>query len=184
MTSKPAGIALLVIAVQQGADLLSRVSDDQLSAPTPCVAWTVGDLVDHLVHAPSMFLMIMSGEEPDWGVAPPHVGSDRAEVFRLAGDDLVRAWHATREDRTARFNAFHSPMEWQEAELAVHTWDLATALGESTADLEPEVAVQGLAFMRGGLTADNRAPVFGPEQPAPSDADAYTRIAAFAGRPV
>ena len=46
------------------------------------------------------------------------------------------------------------------------------------------MAERGLAFMQAGLTADNRAPVFGPEQPAPPDADAYTRIAAFAGRAV
>jgi hypothetical protein len=38
--------------------------------------------------------------------------------------------------------------------------------------------------MRQGLTADNRGPVFAPEQPAPPDADAYARIAAFAGREV
>ena len=73
---------------------------------------------------------------------------------------------------------------WQLAELAVHTWDLATAVHTPTGDLDPVVAERGLAFMQQGLTADNRAPVFGPEQPAPPDADAYTRIAAFAGRQV
>ena len=48
----------------------------------------------------------------------------------------------------------------------------------------PRSAERGLAFMQAGLTADNRAPVFAPEQPAPPDADAYDRIAAFAGREV
>ena len=185
MTSKPAGLALLVVAVDQAADLLGRVRDEQVAEPTPCSDWSVGDLVDHLVNAPSVFVTIMSGEEPDWGAPTPHVGSDREARFRTAGDDLVAAWRAARAGGpTERFNAYHSPMPWQLAELAVHTWDLATALGEPTGDLEPEVAVQGLAFMEGGLNADNRAPVFGPEQPTSPEADAYARIAAFAGRTV
>jgi hypothetical protein len=66
----------------------------------------------------------------------------------------------------------------------VHTWDLAAALGRSSGDLDPEVAERGLVFMHANLTNDNRSPAFGPEQPAPDSADAYLRIAAFAGRPV
>ena len=76
------------------------------------------------------------------------------------------------------------PVDWQCAELAVHTWDLATALGRSSGDLDAEVAERGLAFMRASLTEDNRGPAFGPERPAPDGADAYQRIAAFAGRSV
>ena len=33
------------------------------------------------------------------------------------------------------------------AELALHTYDLATALGRATADLDPEVAEEGHASM-------------------------------------
>jgi hypothetical protein len=66
----------------------------------------------------------------------------------------------------------------------VHTWDLATALGRSTADLDPEVADRGLAFVRATMTDDNRSLAFGLEQPAPDDADAYKRVAAVAGRSV
>jgi hypothetical protein len=36
--------------------------------------------------------------------------------------------------------------------------------------------------MQENLTPENRDPVFGPAQPAPEGADAYRRIAAFAGR--
>jgi hypothetical protein len=74
------------------------------------------------------------------------------------------------------------PPDWQCAELAVHTYDLATAIGHSTGDLDPEVAERGLAFMQSHLTPANRAPAFEPEQPTPAAADAYVRIAAYAGR--
>ena len=68
------------------------------------------------------------------------------------------------------------------AEFAVHTWDLAHALGRSTGELDPAVAEQGLAFMQANLKAEMRGEAFGPEQPAPADGDAYDAIAAFAGR--
>ena len=59
MTSEPSDLALLTVALDQAADLLGRVGDDELSAPTPCTDWKVGDLVDHLVNAPSHFTTMM-----------------------------------------------------------------------------------------------------------------------------
>jgi hypothetical protein len=74
--------------------------------------------------------------------------------------------------------------DWQSAEIAVHTYDLAVALGRPTSELAPEVAERGLALMRANLTPENRGSAFEPEQPAPDGADVYQRIAAFAGRTV
>jgi uncharacterized protein (TIGR03086 family) len=176
VTADPADLSLLTVALDQAADVLGRVPEDRLAATTPCSGWTVADLVDHLVNAPTQFVALMRGNEPDWTAAPPHVGSDREHRFREAAEELVRTW------RTAGDGEPGSPLDWQLAELAVHTWDLATALGDSTAELAPEVAERGLDFMRTGLTDDNRGAAFGPEQPPPADADPYARIAAFAGR--
>lgn len=178
MTPEPDDLSLLTVALDQAADVLGRVGEEDLATPTPCSEWSVSALVDHLVNAPVHFVALMRGEEPDWAAAPPHVGTDRAQRLRAAGEALVREWRSAGEAGQS------SPMDWQLAELAVHTWDLATAQGESTAGLAPEVAERGLAFMQSGLTDDNRAPVFGPEQPAPAGADAHTRVAAFAGRRV
>ncbi|MBB3084150.1 hypothetical protein [Geodermatophilus sabuli] len=75
-------------------------------------------------------------------------------------------------------------LDWQCAELAVHTWDLATAIGRTTGDLDAEVAQRGSASMRAGLTDGHRGPAFGPEQRTPEGADACQRTAAFAGRSV
>ena len=73
-------------------------------------------------------------------------------------------------------------MDWQIAEFAVHTWDLARAVGQST-DLDPDVALRGLAFMSGALARpESRGDYFGPEVPVPNDAPPYDRIAAFAGQ--
>ena len=53
-----------------------------------------------------------------------------------------------------------------------------------TDTFDAEDAECSRAFMRASLNDDNRSPAFGPEMPAPEQADAYSRIAAFAGRTV
>jgi uncharacterized protein (TIGR03086 family) len=169
--------AVLRRGLDQLAGLLDDVPGGALGDPTPCPQWSVQDLVDHIVAAPSRFARMARGEEVDWS-ATPSSGPEPAAQFRSHAEDLLGAVG----DGGAPGGPI--PVDWQCAELAVHTWDLATALGRSTGDLDAEVAERGLAFMRASLTDDNRGPAFGPEQPAPEGADAYQRIAAFAGRSV
>jgi uncharacterized protein (TIGR03086 family) len=167
--------------LRRGLDQLAGVLDDvpggALGDPTPCPQWSVQDLVDHIVAAPARFARMARGEEVDWS-ATPSAGPEPAARFRSHAEDLLGAV----ADDAAPGGPI--PLDWQCAELAVHTWDLATALGRPTGDLDAEVAERGLAFMRANLTDDNRGPAFGPEQRAPAGADAYQRIAAFAGRSV
>ena len=165
-------------ALDQLSGLLDVIPSDALSDRTSCEEWSVQDLVDHIVAAPSRFARMVRGEGIDWSVPTASAGRDPVARFRSNADDLLRAVsdHATPDTPVA--------LDWQCAEFAVHTWDLAAALGRSTVDLDAEVAERGLAFMRANLTATNRGPAFGPEQPAPGDADPYQRVAAFAGRSV
>jgi uncharacterized protein (TIGR03086 family) len=169
--------AVLRRGLDQLAGLLDDVPDGAQGDPTPCPQWSVQDLVDHIVAAPSRFARMARGEAVDWSATPP-AGRDAGARFRAHADDLLGV--------VADDAAPGGPvsLDWQCAELAVHTWDLSTALGRTTGDLDAEVAERGLAFMRGSLTDDNRSPAFGPEQRAPEGADAYQRIAAFAGRSV
>ena len=161
--------------LDQLAALVADVGPDAWEDPTPCAEWTVRDLVDHVVAAPTRFARMLRDEPIDWSAPTPPAGGDPAGAFRAHADDLLGAW---------RKHSGSAEVDWQCAELAVHTWDLATALHAPTGSLDPAVAERGLAFMQAGLTPDNRGPAFGPEQPAPEDADAYGRIAAFAGRSV
>ncbi len=165
-------------ALEQLAGLLDEVPGGALRDRTPCEQWSVQDLVDHVVAAPARFARMARGGEIDWSAPTLWAGHDPAARFRSNADDLLRAIrdHPASDGPVA--------LDWQCAELAVHTWDLAAAIGRSTGDLDGEVAERGLAFMRANLTETNRGPAFGPEQPAPEGADAYQRIAAFAGRSV
>jgi uncharacterized protein (TIGR03086 family) len=165
-------------ALDQLATLLADVRPGTGGDPTPCADWTVQDLVDHIVAGPTRFARMLRGEPIDWSAPTPSAGDDPPGAFRSHAEDLMSAWR----ERTGPGEG--PGADWQCAELAVHTWDLATAVHASTASLDPLVAERGLAFMQANLTADNRGPAFGPQRPAPPDADAYQQIAAFAGRSV
>ncbi len=164
-------------ALDQLVELVSHVDDDTASRPTPCEDWTVDDLVDHIVAGVHNFARGVRGDEVDWKAPTPHVEGDRASALRTASDELLTAWAGAGDSGGP-------PPEWQCSELAVHTWDLARALGRDTADLDPSVAERGGEFMRPNLSDENRQGAFEPANPEPDGADEYTRLAAFAGREV
>jgi uncharacterized protein (TIGR03086 family) len=166
---------LLSRGLEQLESLIRAVRPDDLGRSTPCSDWTVSDLIDHVVQTPGKFATMVRGDDADWAAPTPHA------------DDPVAAYQENVQTlRAALAERPNSgpPAEWQCAELAVHSWDLATALGLSTETFDPEVAERGRAFMLASLTDDIRESAFGPELPAPEGSDAYTRIAAFAGRRV
>ncbi len=163
--------AALATAIDQTAEVIAAVREDQLGDPTPCTDWDVGQLVAHLAVGAGHLLEQARGGQPDWSAVPDRV-DDAAGTFRANGAALLA--HLRDTDGNA---------DWQLAELSVHTWDLVTATGQAP-DLDPVPAERGHAFMAASLKPEMRAGVFGPEQTPPDGADAHTRIAAFAGRDV
>lgn len=171
------GVRVLSRAVDQTGDVLDHVHHDYLRAATPCADWDLGDVADHLVASPRQLLALLRGEPVDWAAAAPHITGEWGPTFRVAGDDLVHAWHQQADDAPV------SP-DMHTAELALHTWDVARTIGRPVRDLDPEVAERALAFLRANLTDDNRGPAFGTPQPVPDGAGPYERLAAYAGRSV
>lgn len=153
--------------------LLSAVTPENAGRATPCSEWTVAELSDHIVNSVAGMATMARGGDPDWAASPHH--DDPAPALHREGRALVEALDASS-------GAF--PEGMAAAELAVHTYDLSTALDTATVSLDPEIAEVGHAFMTSSMTDDMRGDAFGPEQSAPADADAYQRIAAFAGRSV
>jgi uncharacterized protein (TIGR03086 family) len=176
MTSPHQPVVVLSRALDQAGDVIAAVHPGDLDKPTPCHGWTVRELADHLAAAPEHFLQLGRGEQVDWS-AGAGVGADPAQLaahFRVHADDLLHHWHGQPDDQVAQ-------ADWQSAELGVHTWDLVRALGRPL-PLDDEVAERGLAFMRQGLTDDNRGDAFGAPVDVPDDAPPYDRLVAFAGR--
>jgi uncharacterized protein (TIGR03086 family) len=185
-------VPLLSRALDQAGDVVAGTDRGRAGDPTPCRSWTVGQLVDHLVHDLGQFVTAAGGGAPDWSQAPPPAGDDWAGAYRRGAQELVEAWQKAGDlsgtvtlpgmgEVPARF-----PVDMQIAELAVHAWDLATATGQRV-DLDPEVAETALAWMRGTMApqfrgTEEEGKAFGPEVPIADDAPAYDRLAAFAGR--
>ena len=174
----PANDSVVVLsrALDQTGDVLAAIHEDKLSDPTPCGDWDVSRLIGHVLATPAKFIEMASGGQPDWSAEPEPATGEWVSTFRSAADDLIHFWHQKGE------KAESGQIDWQTAEFAVHTWDLARATGQATDRLDPEVAERGLAFMSQGLTPENRSPAFGDEVQAPPDAPVYDRLAAFAGR--
>jgi uncharacterized protein (TIGR03086 family) len=126
-------------AAQRLADLVTRVRDDELGKPTPCPAYTLGDLIDHvggLALAFTAAAVKATGPRVSRGPSgdASRRGADwRARIPRDLGT-LVRAWQDpdawTGMTRIAGIDAPAAMVGLTAAdELVVHGWDVARATG-------------------------------------------------------
>ncbi|MCD9152840.1 TIGR03086 family metal-binding protein [Aeromicrobium duanguangcaii] len=166
--------SVIARGLEQAEALLSDVPEAAWDAPTPCTDWTVRELIDHLVNLPAQFTTMALGESVDW-TAPTPRHDDSAEAFNAHAKQLLAALGAHPES---------VPEGMLAGELSVHSWDLASAVGGDSSGFDPEIAETGYAFMSVALTDEQRGQAFGPRRPAPDGANAYERLAAFAGREV
>ncbi|HEX9354849.1 MAG TPA: TIGR03086 family metal-binding protein [Streptosporangiaceae bacterium] len=185
----------LTPAAKRLAGLVARVSDEELGRPTPCPAYTLGDLIEHIG---GLALAFRAAAEKD--TASPYVNhtpsGDAARLGegwrdRIPADlaALARAW-AGPEAWTGmtRIASQDAPAEMVGItvadELVVHGWDMARATGQPYA-AEPELVDAAGTFL--GMFASPDAPAgpevaFGPSRELPGGAPALDRVLALAGR--
>ncbi len=179
-------------AYDQAALVASGVRPDQLGSPTCCPAFDVAGLVDHLVGAGHRAAGLGRGETPARDAFPHVELADAPDQLRRAGQDARTAW--SDDDRLALV----IPMPWGEAytgttlvdmylaELAAHSWDLATAT-DQLSRLDSSLPGPALDGARAMLKPEYRNQLesgspYGSEVPAPADATGWERLAAFMGR--
>src|SRR5580658_7120047 len=66
---------------------LTDVTPDQLSQPSPCEQWTVGDLISHVVGESIMSVRLLHGadaEEAAYGLDGDILGGDAPAAFAMA----------------------------------------------------------------------------------------------------
>ena len=166
------------------ASTIAAVLDDAWSSPLPCEGWTARDVVAHLVDNHRLFEGFVGRELGD----VPSADDDPAAAFAAARAVVSGHLHDPVAAEAAFVGEVFGPMTFAEGidrfvafDLLVHRWDLARAAGLDVTLPADEVARAREAALAMGDAV--RGPGgFGPEVPAPEDADDQTRLLAFLGR--
>lgn len=168
-------------------ELVRGTRRDQLADPTPCAKFAVRDLLGHLVGGLTVFGAMFRGEDPAAVEGQDLVGDDHTAAFTRAARDFDEAIHAPGAlDRTiaAPFGDVPAPafLRFLAFDGLVHSWDLATATGQSFTPPDDLVAEID-AFARAAVSAEMRdGDTFAAEVAPPPGASPIERLVAFAGR--
>lgn len=159
--------------------VLRRLTEKDLSRPTPCTEYTVGDVGQHLVRS-MVLLASVAGEQIDTPVAgPPEI------TVAVTAEAALAAWRRRGLDGSVAVGRSVLPaslaVEIIPLELLVHGWDIAHATGYDI-DVTPEVADYVLDRARELVTEDKRGRSFAAEVPARAEATVLQRLIAFTGR--
>ena len=130
-----------VDALQRASDgfraVVAQVDDDQWDASTPCAGWTVRDLVGHVAAGSEMAARLAGGASRNEAIAAlgvDHLGDDPLAALDRALRSQVDAF----ERPDVAEQVFHHPagdmpgsqvLDFRIADLLVHQWDLARAIG-------------------------------------------------------
>jgi uncharacterized protein (TIGR03086 family) len=181
-------------AARRLADLVANVADEDLPRPTPCPAYALGDLIEH-VGGMAIAFMAAARKERDTRTDEPPPG----DAARLDPDwreriprDLRALGLAWREPSAwlgmTRIGGMDSPAETVGLvladELAVHGWDVARATKQPYT-CEPDVLEAARQFLE--MFASPDAPSgpdvpFGPATVLLPEAPLLDRVVALAGR--
>jgi uncharacterized protein (TIGR03086 family) len=169
--------------------LIANTRDDQMANPTPCVQWTVRDLINHFVGGGHMFATLYRGEPiPDMdGPVPDMLGSDPAAAARAARADFDAAIAMPGAmDLIVHLpiGSVPAPIGLQLAtfDVLVHCWDLATATGQPF-DPPADVVAAAQGFAEQLLPPEARdGDTFKAEETPTAGASPLARLAAFTGR--
>lgn len=149
---------------------------------TPCAEFTVDELTEHLLDN-LVGLGAMAEAEL---VRPERAGVEDGieDAVAVLAAEVIEAWRRRGLDGTARSPFGEAPAPVLAGivaiELLIHAWDYAQATGAViTASDELVSYVAGLAER---VVPGARGRAFADEAPAPADADALTRLAAYSGR--
>jgi uncharacterized protein (TIGR03086 family) len=159
--------------------VLRRLTEDDLSLPTPCTEYVVGDVGQHVVRSMAL-LAGVAGERID----EPAEGRLEEQVAATA-EAALAAWRGRGLAGTVAVGRNSLPaslaVEIIPLELLVHGWDIARATGGDI-DVPPEVAGYVLGRARELITEDKRGRSFAAEVPTGPAATVLERLIAFTGR--
>jgi uncharacterized protein (TIGR03086 family) len=191
---EPSPIDLLLLfqrAQAQFTDRVDAVEPGEWDAPA-LPEWSVADLVAHLTNEQLWVPPLLAGEEPDAvaGRIPTDteelLGGDPLTAWETAADAALTAWAAPDVmARTVRLSggptAAVDYLVEMTADLTVHAWDLARAIGGVT-ELDAELVAAAFRYAEERLGADGVPGVIAAPIEISPGADLQTRLLARFGR--
>ncbi|WP_030347002.1 TIGR03086 family metal-binding protein [Streptomyces sp. NRRL S-1022] len=174
------------------ARLAASVTDEQLTAATPCPDLGVRHLLGHLLMLSVAFRDAARkdlGPTTDTGpdAALPDIGPGWRERLPEALEELAAAWRdpaawtgGTRAGGVDLPGAVAGAVVADE--LVIHAWDLARATGQAYTP-DPAALDSALVFLRAAAGDPTRGGgIFGPAVPVPADAPLLDRAVGLSGR--
>lgn len=174
----PLTSAYATLAVLQ--HVLRGIGEDDLSKPTPCTEFTVGQLETHLVGSLSSLTGLAGGT-----IVPASAGDLESRIADVA-QQAVETWMERGLEGTVQAGPQELPATIAASilsvEFLVHAWDFASATGQKVT-VSDEVATYVLGLAEQILTPElRRSADFAPAVPVSADAPALDRLVGFTGR--
>lgn len=181
-------------AVRASVDAVEGITALDLSRPTPCSEWTLGDLLAHMTVQHKGFTAASAGRGADpavWKVGAP--SPDPVADYAMAAELVIAAFaepgvmergFAIPEIMPGMEFPAPQAISFHFIDYVVHGWDVARALGqpyELDADLV-QTAVPVAEAVPEGERRLRPGSAFRPGLPAPEDASPMDRILAMLGR--
>lgn len=184
----------LAPATDRLADLVRAVPDARLSGPTPCPAYSLGDLLDHVDGLSMAFTAAATKDGGPAGSQGPsgnasRLGEDWRDRIPTRLAALAAAWREPAAwTGMTQAGGIELPGEIAGIvalnELVIHGWDVARASGQDY-DIDPaslEAAHGFVAQFSGPGQEESRAGLFGPVVDVPPNAPLLDRVIGMSGR--
>jgi uncharacterized protein (TIGR03086 family) len=180
---------LLIRADDGFTQRLAVVGPHQWTVPTPCAAWDVRALVNHVVGANRRYTMLLDGataDDVDTTRVADHLGNDPVASFVTTAAEL----HAALRQPGALARTAQHPvgertgaqlLDMRVLDIAVHTWDLARAVGTDET-LDPDVVAFALTLQPILETGRQRGSFAPPPGANPADTSPQARLLHLSGR--
>lgn len=185
------GGAQLQQVVPKLGEAVSHVRPEHLVLPTPCAAWTLRDLLNHVIGGAEMFADAFGGAplHDISGRMPDRVGDDPLTAFGAAAERFgaaTQAPGAMERVLPLPFGAMtvQTFLRFVAFDLIVHTWDVNSVTGEPT-EFDDDLLDEVELFARLVLDASPRSEqLCAAATEAPEGASRIERLVALSGRQV
>lgn len=179
----------LVVLSEQLHEQIASIQPDEWTKPTPCDAWDVRALVNHVVGGIHMVSYVLTGRNIGPDFYGNHLGDDPVEAHRDAVEEMAAIF---RNDPGLLERPIVMP--WGDhpgsylAEMfisddVVHAWDLGQALGRGFA-IDPMIVARVRAFAEGYVPSRRGPGMFDEPLVLDRPASPLEELVAYVGRKI